>query len=319
MKRLFSRRLVSLQQSGGAGLLALAAVGVVASAGCSHDRAPAPAAAADAAPRPVVSAAPEVPPPAEPYRARLSFHKADLYVPTWLKTRSGAYDLVIHFHGMGKLQEQNLERTPVNAAVVTLNLGVSTEVYGNAFREPDAFARLVDEARGEIAKSGRAPGARLGRIALSAWSAGFVSIAKIMSDPATADRIDAVLVADGFFTSFSNVKKRTVSTTTLDRFKAFAELAQDNRKLFAITHSSIATVDYASTEETAAKLLEMTGNTKTPSSAIGPKDMPETYAVDHGSFHVHGYRGVTREDHIHQITAMGETMYPYLKARWDAP
>jgi hypothetical protein len=44
--------------------------------------------------------------------------------------------------------------------------------------------------------------------------------------------------------------------------------------------------------------------------------MHETYTVDRGAFHVKGYEGVTAGDHIKQITAMGETLYPYLKARW---
>ena len=29
--------------------------------------------------------------------------------------------------------------------------------------------------------------------------------------------------------------------------------------------------------------------------------------------------GVTAGDHIKQIQAMGETLYPYLKARWEQP
>jgi hypothetical protein len=74
---------------------------------------------------------------------------------------------------------------------------------------------------------------------------------------------------------------------------------------------------YASTEETAAKLLEMTSSTKTPSKGVGPGKMRETYAVDRGSFHVKGYAGVLAGDHIKQITAMGETTYPYLRTRWD--
>ena len=41
--------------------------------------------------------------------------------------------------------------------------------------------------------------------------------------------------------------------------------------------------------------------------------------VDRGAFHVKGYEGVTAGDHIKQINAMGETLYPYLKARWEPP
>ncbi len=285
-------------------------------AGCT-DRPP-PVRVVDASPREPVVEVPKRIEATAPYRTKLGFHSAELYLPTWFSPHRGGYDLIVHFHGLGKLQEGNLDRSQINAAVVSINLGVSTDLYGNAFRDPQSFSKLVAEAQDEIEKSGRAPGAKLKRIALSAWSAGFVSVSKIMSDPANAERVDAVVVADGFFTSLTNIKKRTVNTASLERFATLAQAATKDEKLFAITHSSIPTVDYASTTETAAKLVEMTSSTKTPSSATGPKSMRETYVVDRGSFHVKGYEGVTAGDHIKQITAMGETMYPYLKARWDA-
>ncbi|MDB4938997.1 MAG: hypothetical protein JWP87_5969 [Labilithrix sp.] len=315
MKARFLRRLVSLQGCRRAVLVA----GLSAVAACTDRPPPVRVVdASDRAPREPVVETPKRIEAAAPYRTRLTFHNGELYLPTWFSAHHGGYDLVLHFHGLGKLQEGNLDRSQLNAAVVSVNLGVSTDLYGNAFRDPQSFGKLVDEAQAEIEKSGRVPGAKMKRIALSAWSAGFVSVAKILSDPANVEKVDAVLVADGFFTSLTNIKKRTVNTASLERFANLAQAASRDEKLFAITHSSIPTVDYASTTETAAKLLEMTSSTKTPSKAIGPKEMHETYAVDRGSFHVKGYEGVTAGDHIKQITGMGETMYPYLKARWEA-
>jgi hypothetical protein len=292
------------------------------SAGCSNDRPPPPARSADASdpgPREAVVETPKRLENATPFRTRLGFHSAELFLPTWFSPHHGTYDLILHFHGVGKLQEGNLERSQINAAVVSINLGVSTTLYSNAFRDPQSFQKLVAETEEEIGKSGRAEGARIGRIALSAWSAGFVSVAKIMSEPANAERVDAVIVADGFFTSLSNLRKRTVNSRSIERFATLAQAATRNEKLFTITHSSIPTVDYASTEETAAKLLEMTSSTKTPSRIVGPRNMHEIYAVDRGAFHVKGYEGVTAGDHVKQITSMGETMYPYLKTRWERP
>jgi len=56
---------------------------------------------------------------------------------------------------------------------------------------------------------------------------------------------------------------------------------------------------------------------KIPSVALGPYDMQQFYEVDEGSFHVHGYRGTEARDHVRQLQGMGETVVPYLKARWD--
>lgn len=302
-------------------LTSLAVVSGVSSTGCSNDRPP-PVKAAAPVERAATPPPPEPPMPSHadtPYRAKLLTRGAELYVPTWFSAHPGGYDLIVHFHGLGRLQEGNLDRSQLNAAVVTINLGVSTDLYGNAFRDPQSFQRLLAETQDEIEKSGRARNAKVGRVALSAWSAGFVSVAKIMSVAANAEKIDAVIVADGFFTSLTNIKKRTVNSTSLERFATLAQAATKDEKLFAISHSSIPTVDYASTEETAAKLLEMTASTKTPSSSVGPRNMHETYVVDRGAFHVKGYEGFTAGDHIKQIQALGETLYPYLKSRWEQP
>ncbi len=322
MKALFSSYRVRLQDSR---VLVLCTWVVAVSSlafGCSNDHPLPPPRNADASgrgPREAVVETPKRFESSAPYRGKLSFHSAELYLPTWFSPHQGGYDLIVHFHGMGKLQEGNVDRSQINAAVVSINLGVSTDLYGNVFRDAQSFPKLLVETQDEIEKSGRAPGSKVNRIALSAWSAGFVSVAKIMSDPTNAARVDAVIVADGFFTSLTSVKKRTVNSASLERFVTLADAASKDEKLFAITHSSIPTVDYASTEETAARLLEMTSNTKTPSKLVGPRNMRETYSVDRGGFHVKGYEGVTAGDHIKQITGMGETMYPYLRTRWDHP
>jgi hypothetical protein len=316
-------RIVRLQESRVGALctrLATMALLVAAASSCSNDRPP-PVRAADASergPREPVVETPKHMEVSTPYRASLG-HGAELYLPTWFSTHGGGYDLIVHFHGLGKLQEKNLDRSRIDAAVVSINLGAGTDHYASAFRDPESFPKLLAETQEEIEKSGRAPGGKLRRVALSAWSAGFVSVSKIMSEPANAARVDAVLVADGFFTSFSDVKKRIVNTGALERFVALATAASKGERLFGLTHSSIPTTGYASVEETVAKLLEMTSTSKTASTATGPRDMHETYVVDRGAFHVKGYEGVTAGDHIKQIQAMGETLYPYLKARWDAP
>lgn len=321
MKAAYFRHVVSLQECRlGVFCTGLAVLLTATAPGCSNDRPPPVRAvdASDRAPREPVVEAPKRIEASAPYRAKLT-HGAELYLPTWFSPRRGSYDLIVHFHGLGKLQEGNLDRSQINAAVVTVNLGVGTDHYANAFRDPQSFPKLLAEAQEEIEKSGRASGAKLGHIALSAWSAGFVSVAKIMSEPSNAEKVDAVLLADGFFTSFTNVKKRVINTASLERFVALADSASKNEKLFAITHSAIPTLDYPSVEETVTKLLEMTSTPKTSSKLVGPRNMHETYVVDRGGFHVKGYEGVTAGDHIKQIHAMGETLYPYLKTRWEQP
>ena len=47
--------------------------------------------------------------------------------------------------------------------------------------------------------------------------------------------------------------------------------------------------------------------------------MKQTYTVDRGGFHVRGFEGRTAGDHVKELHAMGETIYPLLKARWATP
>lgn len=290
----------------------LTATGFIA---CSHDRPPPPARSADArAPRQVEVNTPKEIENTTPYRARIG-RGTELYLPPWFAPKRGNYDLIVHFHGLGKIQEANVERAQLNAAVVSVNLGVGTEAYASMFRDPTAFDRLLAETDAEIARSGRAPGARLRRVALSAWSAGFVCVAKILGQPAHAERVDAVLLADGFFSSFTDLKKRTINEGPLEKFTSLIAAATRGDKLFAITHTAIPTSKYPSVEETVGKLLDMASIEKVPTD-VGPQEMHEQYAVDRGSFHVRGYDGTTARAHVRQIRRMGETLYPYLKERW---
>ena len=285
----------------------LTASGLVA---CSQDRPPPPARSADArAPRQAEVDAPKELENSTPYRARIG-RGTELYLPPWFAPKRGGYDLIVHFHGLGKIQEANVERAQLNVAVVSVNLGVGTEAYAGMFRDPTAFDRLLADTDAEIARSGRAPGARLRRVALSAWSAGFVCVAKLLAQPA-----HAVLLADGFFSSFTDLKKRTINEAPLEKFTTLIAAATRGDKLFAITHTAIPTSKYPSVEETVGKLLDMASIEKVPSD-VGPQEMHEQYAVDRGSFHVRGYDGTTARAHIRQIRRMGETLYPYLKERW---
>ena len=296
------------------------AIVMAAALGCSRDP-PAPAVktaalTARAPRRPVVESPTML--VTSPVHVKLTAVRgAQLYIPPWFRPKRGGYDLIVHFHGLGKIQEANIERAQLNVAVVSINLGAGTTPYAKPFRNRETFANLLAEAQSEIASSGRAPNARLRRLALSAWSAGYVSIAKVMSDPEVAQKVDAVLLADGFFTSFTNLRKRTVNEAGIAPFARFADAASRDEKLFAITHTTIPTGPFPSLQECVAKLLEMSSVAKVPSSTIGPREMHEIYLADSGSFHVKGYEGRTAGDHVRQIHAMGETLYPYLKARWD--
>ena len=249
-----------------------------------------------------------------PYRAHFGY--CDLYVPAFFQPSGGTYDLVVHFHGVPNLQEENVDRARLNAVVVSMNLGISSGVFSNYFQNPRAFDNLLDAAQRELDKSGRAPGAHLGRIAVTAWSAGFGAVGAILKDPENVRRIDAVLLADGLHANY--LANHVVNDAALTKYVNFANLAMRGERLFALTHSSIGTEGYPSTTETIGELLKLTSlEKKSTVGILGPRGMHPIYESHRGSFHVAGYEGIGKQDHVDHVKAMAETMLPYLKSRWS--
>ena len=205
----------------------------------------------------------------------------------------------------------------MNSVVVSVNLGLASDAYSSAFRAPGSFDALLQQAQRALDQTGRATGATLGRIALSAWSAGLVpSVGAILKQTGMADRIDAVLLADGPHTMYD--APHHIYEAGMEKWVRFAESAMRGEKLFALTHSSIQTLGYPSTTETIGELLRETSVDKTPTQASGPRGMRAIYESHRGAFHVAGFEGQTAKDHIDHIKAMSDTLLPYLRERWSA-
>jgi len=252
-----------------------------------------------------------------PFRA--SYGHSQLYLPPFFHAVNGKYDLLVHFHGLGSIQEGNILRSQLNVAVVSVNVGAGSGPYEEAFRDPSVFARLVSYSAQVIEKSGRAPRSHLGRIAVSAWSAGYGAVASILRQPQNASRLDAVLLEDGLHSDWTDEKRRIVAQAPLEKYARIAQRAIEENMLFALTHSAIPTEGYPCSTDTIGELLRMTDLEKTPDELVGPRGMRQIYTSDRGDFHVKGYEGTGVKDHIDHIRAMSETVLPYLKMRWEPP
>ena len=236
-----------------------------------------------------------------------------LYVPAELAVRDGAFDLVVHFHGVAKNQETNVDEAHLPAAIVSVNAGALSDAYGKAFAGEGALDRLVRFAEEEVSAK-RSPGARAGRIALSSWSAGGAAVKNIIARE--ADRIDAVILSDGIFSYWEDTAKTTVKREPLDPFIDFAKRAVAGEKLFVITHTAIPT-EYPNVEQCTGVLLEELDLPRGPAlPATQPAGGAPTYSVDRGSFHVRAVDGKGPEEHIAQIRALDDA-YSELRRRWE--
>ncbi len=236
-----------------------------------------------------------------------------LYVPAELAVRDGAFDLVVHFHGTAKNQETNIDEARLPAAVVSVNEGGLSDSYARPFAPPGALDRIVRFAEEEVGAK-RLEGARVGRIALSSWSAGGAAVKNVLARD--ADRIDAVILADGLFSSWEDDAKTSVKREPLRPFVDFGSRAMRGEKLLVITHTAIPT-DYPNVEDctrTVLGELEIEPGPALP--ATQPAGGQPTYAVDRGSLHVRGYDGKGPEDHVAQIRSLDDA-YAELRRRWQ--
>jgi hypothetical protein len=243
--------------------------------------------------------------PATPrFRQTNTYNGNVVFVPEGCQ---GPYDLILHFHGAHPYVRELLEKSGISAVVVIYNSGNGAEKYAQAFQAGGMLSSLLRQIDMAVTPLCRGADAKPRRIALSAWSAGYAAVEKLLTRPGDRERIDAVLLADGLHAGFANVFKREFAPNALEAFRELGELAKANKKLFAITHSNIATDGYASTTECSRLLLR---ELDVPSE--GPFVSGKA-----GSFSVEGSAGEDAAAHVAQFRQMDATLFSKLRARWS--
>ena len=257
-----------------------------------------------------------------------------LTLPPAFASADGGYDLVIHFHGNTDLVEESFARIPLNAVVVIMNLGTGSGPYEDRFANPLALPEVLGRVQATMEKRGlRNP--VLHRVALTAWSAGYGAVLRILEQPTLAEQIDAVVLLDGIHCGY-----RPYSTALqLDRiapFERFARAAIDHGKLFSITHSEITPIGkYAGTRETTDALLQLVGVPRIPGGETPPpvtltsiegviarkslRPLLPRSEAHAGGLHVRGYVGDQPEHHTMHLIEMSVTALPDLEQHWAAP
>jgi hypothetical protein len=243
-------------------------------------------------------------------------------MPAGLWTSDGSYDLVIHFHGGAQIVEPQFVESRLNAVLVTVNLGIGSRAYSDRFQGEHA----LDQALAEIDSVVRAHGpcatqrctARLGRLALSSWSAGYGALSHILSFEHNRKRVDALLMADGLHGGFVDAAARRVAPIVMAPFMAYARDAIADGRLMRLTHSQVDTLDYASTTETAAYLVDELGLRSTRPPAA-PDGMEALSLHERGSMQVAGFAGNDAPAHAAHVRHVGELMFAPLARRWNPP
>ncbi len=239
-----------------------------------------------------------------------------MHLPRGFHLVNGTYDVVIHFHGAPHLVERALEQASLNAVLVVVNRGIGSGVYEDYFEEPAVLDRCLSGIQRSVAILTAADSVHLGRLALSAWSAGYGAISRIVGRESGAKLVDAVLLADGLHAGFDRANKQDVDARRIRPFADFANKAARGDKLMALSHSSIPTLEYASTTQTAQYLIRTLEVPMEQTESAGPGTMTRTLSAEKGGLRIDGYTGDNKRAHIDHLVNMGATLFPTLQKRW---
>ncbi len=226
-----------------------------------------------------------------------------LFLPEGSKVGK-AVPLFVHFHGAAWLAEWSAHQTERNAAVLTVQLGAGSGVYRQAFTDDARFAQLLEEAARAISAD-KPP--KFHPVVISGFSAGYGAVREIVRRQANWPLVDAVVLADGFHTSY--VPEGAPGPLDAEGVKPFIDFAREavaGRKRFIITHSEIFPGTFASTTECTDYLLKELGVTRRPVLRWGPGGMQQLSEARSGRLLVSGFAGNTAQDHVDHFHGLGE-------------
>ncbi|EYF03933.1 Hypothetical protein CAP_5034 [Chondromyces apiculatus DSM 436] len=254
-----------------------------------------------------------------------------LSLPRAFSSADGGYDLVVHFHGNTQLVEESYHASGLDAAVLVLNHdGYGSGVYESRFYHPAVLTKILGEVQQALLARGLR-GARLGRLALSAWSAGYGAVLRALARPELSERVDAVLLLDGIHCGYD--QQRAPALDKLEPIVRFAERAVAGERLLSLTHSEIQPDgDYAGTREVTDALLARLGVRRSPLMEAPPlpalaslrgilpakqiQALTPLTQAHVGGLWVRGYDGSREQHHAMHLGQMSVTALPDLVRAW---
>lgn len=247
------------------------------------------------------------PAPDEARTRESALGQGSLYIPERAIDEFGRFDLVVHLHGREPvLREIAASMQPLVLHTFTLAPG---ESYGPHFSGPRLFPELIERVEAAISeRAGRAT--RVRHVALTAWSAGFEGVRAVLSQP-EEPRLDAIALIDALHAP----RDPAAFEMRLAPFVAFAERAVAGERLMIVTHSSIRTPDYASTTETAHRLVSELGGRPLAVRRDDGFGLELVETFTRGELYVRGYAGNDKADHCAQLFLM-RSVFNALAKRW---
>lgn len=229
----------------------------------------------------------------------------------------GRFDLLLHFHGAEPVRK---ELAPENLPLViaAFDVGIISKDYERVFGNDlilDVLLRAIEREVAKIAaasSAGAAPGkpapgkpARVGRIAVSSWSAGFGAVRHLLARPHPP--FDALVLLDSLYAPYAPRPSpgSELLPGQLPRFVAAARDAAEGGPPFFLSFTEVGTDGYASTSEVGAfvvrEVVADASAVDVPASEAKPGTLRLLSSHERGNFYVRGYAGDRKPDHCAQL------------------
>ena len=218
--------------------------------------------------------------------------EATMFVPEGFKPPGGVVDVLVHLHGAPATIEAAFLEAKWPGVLVEFNRKGLSSVYTKPFADRALFPRLLENAIKALNDRNLVDWAKLGRVAVSSFSAGFGGVREILKVPENVDRIDALIMADSIYAGYEgDPASKKVDPALMAGFREFARRAASGSKTFVVTHSAQIPPGYASTTETADDLIRSVRGEATAGRVDRGGGWVQTREFRKGGLHVVGYEG----------------------------
>ena len=232
-------------------------------------------------------------------------------------TKSGRFDLVVHFHGHYPIRKEFV-KTAKGIVLVAIDLGISSGPYSSAFAAPATFEKLLKSVEAEMARRTGRRSTKIRKLALSSWSAGYGAISQILRQPA-GKKVDALILLDSVHAGYVDPAAKKLKTEQLKPFIAFAKKAKRGQRFMFQSHSSIIPPGFASTREVSTYMVKQLGGKLKRARRSDVLGLKLFERFDASGYHVRGYKGDDKPDHCAHLGLMKDVIKVHINRRWKSP